>query len=303
MLRLLCSAVLRHLASHPDADPFLEPVAWKELGLDDYPDVVTEPMDLGTLKAAVARGTCPSWAEFQRRLNLIWNNCHRYNQPGSDVSRAATALRRTASEATRAVEASSHPMVRAVVDARGVATLPPGAAAHAPARHPAQRPSLRPPPGPGPRPQQHAMQFGGVGGGGRGLLQPRWAPAQPQQQQQHHVAQPRALPQWAYSGMMGHEAGAWAGAGFGHPSQYMPPAEAGGHGAQMGAGYPPQWAMWPPPWGAPPHAGQAFIPHAYAPPAGHDMALSQQMALRGAAPSFLFPGGPAMQFNPHRGHQ
>ena len=30
--------------------PFLEPVPWKEWGLDDYPRIIKQPMDLGTVK-------------------------------------------------------------------------------------------------------------------------------------------------------------------------------------------------------------------------------------------------------------
>ena len=38
------------ISSDPNAEAFLEPVDWKELELLDYPDIVKNPMDLGTVK-------------------------------------------------------------------------------------------------------------------------------------------------------------------------------------------------------------------------------------------------------------
>lgn len=279
----------------------MEPVAWKELGLHDYPEVVREPMDLGSLEAAVVRGPCPSWAEFKRRVSLIWDNCHLYNKPGSDISRAATAMRRAATEAFRRIETSSRPAVRRVVHSGNAAGRPAAAftAAAQPPPHSLQRPPP-PPSRPDPRPQ-HAMQFapvaaaaaaGGRGGGGGGVLPPRWGPSQ-------QVPARIPLP-WAFGGMMGHEAGMWAGAGYGHPPQYMSPSEAGRSGAHMGAGQAPPWAMWAPHWAPPGHAGQAgqaFIPRAYALPHSHGVPSSQPMAARGGAPSFLFPGGAPMPYH------
>lgn len=38
------------LASDPNAEAFLAPVEWEELELHDYPTIVKNPMDLGTVK-------------------------------------------------------------------------------------------------------------------------------------------------------------------------------------------------------------------------------------------------------------
>lgn len=42
--------VVLQLMQHKDALPFLEPVDWKELELFDYPVIVKNPMDLGTVQ-------------------------------------------------------------------------------------------------------------------------------------------------------------------------------------------------------------------------------------------------------------
>lgn len=34
-------------------EPFREPVAWKEWGLDDYPKIIKQPMDLGTIGVCI----------------------------------------------------------------------------------------------------------------------------------------------------------------------------------------------------------------------------------------------------------
>lgn len=54
--RLLRSSTLtwRRMASvGTDAEPFLEPVDVKGLGIPDYPSVVKKPMDLGTVAAGL----------------------------------------------------------------------------------------------------------------------------------------------------------------------------------------------------------------------------------------------------------
>lgn len=45
-----CSKILESIESDPSSVPFHEPVAWNDLGLLDYPKIVSRPMDLQTLK-------------------------------------------------------------------------------------------------------------------------------------------------------------------------------------------------------------------------------------------------------------
>ena len=45
LLKLVCAFLARE-----ECYPFRNPVQWKELALDDYLDVVKNPMDLGTVK-------------------------------------------------------------------------------------------------------------------------------------------------------------------------------------------------------------------------------------------------------------
>ena len=45
-----CRQILKMLQARPDAEPFLVAVDWKALDLPDYPDVIKNPMDLGTVE-------------------------------------------------------------------------------------------------------------------------------------------------------------------------------------------------------------------------------------------------------------
>lgn len=48
----------------PNAQPFLEPVDWKELELLDYPQIVKNPMDLQTVKSKLLKGEFANFEEF-----------------------------------------------------------------------------------------------------------------------------------------------------------------------------------------------------------------------------------------------
>ena len=44
------SRILDALLARGDSGPFREEVAWRELGLTDYLEIVKRPMDFGTIK-------------------------------------------------------------------------------------------------------------------------------------------------------------------------------------------------------------------------------------------------------------
>lgn len=45
-----CYQLLKFFQNRPDAEAFLEPVDWDAFGLSDYPEIITHPMDLGTVQ-------------------------------------------------------------------------------------------------------------------------------------------------------------------------------------------------------------------------------------------------------------
>lgn len=74
---------LEVLESDPQAYDFLEPVDYVGLGLLDYPSIIANPMDIGTIKKKVMNYSYPSMQDFYYDFNLIWDNCRTYNMQGS----------------------------------------------------------------------------------------------------------------------------------------------------------------------------------------------------------------------------
>ncbi|KAG7346356.1 bromodomain containing protein [Nitzschia inconspicua] len=72
------------LITRPDCAPFCEPVDWRGLELWDYPEVITEMMDLGTIKRRLERGYYQRTYQVAEDVRLVWRNCMTYNADGSD---------------------------------------------------------------------------------------------------------------------------------------------------------------------------------------------------------------------------
>eukprot|EP01083_Nonionella_stella_P115472 342424_1 len=73
--------LLLTLMGHPEATAFLEPVDWRALELEDYPDIIKNPMDFSTI---MKRCGSPSYssAQFNHDLRLVFANALTYNPPG-----------------------------------------------------------------------------------------------------------------------------------------------------------------------------------------------------------------------------
>ena len=68
-------------------------------GLTDYPLIIKQPMDLGTIKERLVNTkTKPRYYNtlFQvaEDVRLVWNNCKRYNADGSDFYKLAESLQK-----------------------------------------------------------------------------------------------------------------------------------------------------------------------------------------------------------------
>jgi len=74
-----CSEMLENLLAHAESEPFREPVLWEQWGLADYPLVVKNPMDLGTIKGKLEKKAYESATDFVQDVNLVWANCMLYN--------------------------------------------------------------------------------------------------------------------------------------------------------------------------------------------------------------------------------
>lgn len=79
--REIQSAILKlieKLKGLKSAALFYEPVAWQELNLTDYPEVVKFPMDFQTLEKLVHKGNI-SGLDALAKIDLIYRNCMLYN--------------------------------------------------------------------------------------------------------------------------------------------------------------------------------------------------------------------------------
>ena len=82
----------RAVRSNPLAEWFMEPVNHVELGLVDYPTVITTPMDLGTIHKKMERSQYMSVEDFAHDVRLVWQNAITYNSPHSMIGVTASIL-------------------------------------------------------------------------------------------------------------------------------------------------------------------------------------------------------------------
>jgi hypothetical protein len=45
----------------------------------DYNDIITHPMDLGTIKKKLAHNFYSNVKQFAGDVRLVWDNCYKYN--------------------------------------------------------------------------------------------------------------------------------------------------------------------------------------------------------------------------------
>jgi len=94
-----------------DSEFFREPVAWKELGLLDYPTVIPRPMDLSTVQS-ILNGSNPSASEYKdihqaiNDVRLIFKNALTYNRPEARASQHARSLGTFFEEQLRLIDPS-----------------------------------------------------------------------------------------------------------------------------------------------------------------------------------------------------
>jgi len=71
--------LIKTIEAIPDSEPFHVPVDWEDLELKDYPDVIKNPMDTGTLKKNIDAGQYTTFEQCFKDLAVIWDNCKAYN--------------------------------------------------------------------------------------------------------------------------------------------------------------------------------------------------------------------------------
>lgn len=73
---------------------FAEPVMPELQGIPDYFEHITEPMDLGTVRSKLEKGSYAEWQCFMRDVKLVFSNAVTYNSnPKEPVHIAAVKLK------------------------------------------------------------------------------------------------------------------------------------------------------------------------------------------------------------------
>lgn len=77
----------------PNAFIFYEPVDHVKLNIPDYPDIIKQPMDFGTIKQKLAANMYLKLQDFLHDVQLVFENCILYNGESSSVSKWCKEVR------------------------------------------------------------------------------------------------------------------------------------------------------------------------------------------------------------------
>ena len=87
-----CKDITDDLIKCPLCIPFLLPVDTKEV--PNYLSVISEPMDLGTVKRKLNDGKYRSSNDWVNDIMKIWSNAEKFNQQGNPINEIAKRLRK-----------------------------------------------------------------------------------------------------------------------------------------------------------------------------------------------------------------
>ncbi|KAF9192031.1 hypothetical protein BGZ49_003471, partial [Haplosporangium sp. Z 27] len=83
-----CHSILRELSKKSNAEfmfPFMEPVDWEKLMIPDYPKIIKNPMDVGTIRQKLEADEYDSASQFEADIRLVMWNCFKFNAPDNPV--------------------------------------------------------------------------------------------------------------------------------------------------------------------------------------------------------------------------
>lgn len=87
-----CGNILKTLMTHPAGWVFNKPVDPVALGIPDYFSIISEPMDLGTIKSKLDRNMYFTVEELAADVRLTFSNAMMYNPPSNGVHLMAKEL-------------------------------------------------------------------------------------------------------------------------------------------------------------------------------------------------------------------
>ncbi|XP_029386866.1 bromodomain adjacent to zinc finger domain protein 2B [Echeneis naucrates] len=88
----VCRELLAELEGHQDAWPFLTPVNLK--AVPGYRKVIKKPMDFSTIRDKLTTNQYSNLETFIIDVNLVFDNCEKFNEDDSEIGRAGHSMRR-----------------------------------------------------------------------------------------------------------------------------------------------------------------------------------------------------------------
>jgi hypothetical protein len=88
-----CLKILQVLKQDPSSEPFLRPVDPEALRIPQYYDIIREPMDISTVESNLKSNKYFNKEQFERDVNLIWENACKFNLPETQVHKMAVYMR------------------------------------------------------------------------------------------------------------------------------------------------------------------------------------------------------------------
>ncbi|XP_068435318.1 bromodomain adjacent to zinc finger domain protein 2B isoform X4 [Clinocottus analis] len=88
----LCRVLLAELERHQDAWPFLTPVNLKSV--PGYRKVIKKSMDFSTIREKLVSSQYQNLETFIIDVNLVFDNCEKFNEDNSDIGRAGHNMRK-----------------------------------------------------------------------------------------------------------------------------------------------------------------------------------------------------------------
>ncbi|XP_044073969.1 bromodomain adjacent to zinc finger domain protein 2B-like isoform X3 [Siniperca chuatsi] len=88
----MCRVLLAELEAHQDAWPFLTPVNHK--AVPGYRKVIKKPMDFSTIREKLTNNLYFNLETFIIDVNLVFENCEKFNEDDSEIGRAGHSMRR-----------------------------------------------------------------------------------------------------------------------------------------------------------------------------------------------------------------
>ncbi|XP_062257957.1 bromodomain adjacent to zinc finger domain protein 2B-like isoform X1 [Platichthys flesus] len=87
----MCRVLLAELEAHQDAQPFLTPVDHKAVPW--YKKIIKKPMDFSTIREKLSNNQYLHFETFIMDVNLVFDNCEKYNEDDSKIGRAGHNLK------------------------------------------------------------------------------------------------------------------------------------------------------------------------------------------------------------------